>query len=320
MNRIELLGNVRETLVNAGFYVSDLCSLRPVGFDLVARRDNSLLIIKVLTNIDAMSEDVAKELRTLSILLKGCPLLIGEHTGTRKLEEDVVYDRFGIQSITSETLSSHLLEGLPLEIYAAPGGLYVNLDRDKIAKLRQEQQLSLGSFARSLKVSRRTVQMYEDGMNASIEVALRIEDTLGSNITIPIDILKHKPGQKQNIKPTTVEPESFREFQREIFSILEHVGYKVIPMEKCPFEAVSQNKKKVLLTCVDRYDKKLLKKAQVISSISKITEKQAVLIIDKEVNKKNIEGTPLVVKKELKKTRGPEELLDLILDRVYNKK
>jgi len=317
MNRTELLSKVRETLINAGFYVSDFYSLRPIGFDLVARRDNSLLIIKVLTNVDAMSEDVAKELRTLSILLKGCPLLIGEHSGNKKLEEDVVYDRFGIQAINSETLSSNLLEGMPLEVYAAPGGLYVNLDKEKIAKLRQEQNMSLGGFARSIKVSRRTVQMYEEGMNASIEVALRIEDTLGSNVTVPIDILRQKPGRKQHLKPAKYETEGFREFQKEIFSILEQVGYKVIPMERCPFEAVSQDKKKILLTCVDRYDKKLLKKAEVVNSISKITEKQAVLITDKEVSKKNIGGTPLIVKKELKKVRGPEEILELILERIY---
>ena len=319
MNRAELLGEVRETLTNAGFYVSDLCSMRPIGFDLVARRDNSLLIIKVLTNIDAMSENVANELRTLSILLKGCPLLIGEHSGTGKLEEDVVYDRFGIQAITSETLKIHLLEGMPLQVYAAPGGLYVNLDKEKIIRIRQEQNLSLGSFARSLKVSRRTVQMYEDGMNASIEVALRIENLLGTSITTPIDILKHKQSEKR-IKTGSVETQGFRDFQKEIFSILEYVGYKIIPLERCPFEAVSKDKKKILLTCVDRYDKKLLKKARVVSSISNITEKHAVLITDKNVvHKTNIEGTPLLVKKELKKARGPEEILDLIIERLYRK-
>ena len=320
MKRTELLGEVRETLTNAGFYVSELCSMRPIGFDLVARRDNSLLIIKVLTNIDAMSENVANELRTLSILLKGCPLLIGEHSGTGRLGEDVVYDRFGIQAITSETLKAHLLKGMPLEVYAAPGGLYVNLDREKIIKLRQEQKLSLGSFARSLKVSRRTVQMYEDGMNTSIEVAMRIENLLDTNVTVPIDILKHQQSKKE-IKPGSLETQGFRDFQREIFSILEHVGYKVIPLERCPFEAVSKDKKKILLTCVDRYDKKLLKKARVISSISDITEKHAVLITDKNVvHKTNIEGTPLLVKKEIKKARGPEEILDLIIERLYRKR
>ncbi|MCK5636117.1 MAG: transcriptional regulator [Thermoplasmatales archaeon] len=319
MRREKLLGDVRDTLVKAGFYVSELYSMRPIGFDLVARRDNSLLIIKVLTNIDAMSEDVAKELRTLSILLKGCPLLIGARSGSGILRDDVVYDRFGIQTITSETFKTHILEGMPLEVYAAPGGLYVTLDQDKIKKFRTEQNISLGLFARSLKVSRRTVQMYEDGMNASIEVALRIEDFLGVDVTVPIDILRNQKPKKE-LKPVSLETEGFRKFQREIFLILKQVGYKVIPLERAPFEAVSQDRKKILLTCVDEYNKKLLKKAQVVSSISKITEKHAVLITDKDVNKTNIEGTPLIVKKELKKARGPEEILDLVLERLYRSK
>ena len=316
MRREELLGEVRDTLIKAGFYVSELYSMRPISFDLVARRDNSLLIIKVLTNIDAMSEDVANELRTLSNLLKGCPLLIGDRSGTGTLVDDVVYDRFGIQAITSETLNTHLLEAMPLEVYAAPGGLYVNLDQDKIKKLRTEQNISLGSFARALKVSRRTVQMYEDGMNASVEVAIRIEDTLGGTVTDPIDILKPAASKKEIKKPLSYN-EGFRKFQRDVFSILEKVGYKVTPLERAPFEAVSQDRKKILLTCVDEYNKRLLRKAQVVSSISKITERHAVLITDKDVHKTSIEGTPLIIKKELKKTRGPEELLDLILERLY---
>lgn len=320
MNREALLGEIRETLSNAGFYVSELCSVRPIGFDLIARRDNSLLIIKVLTNIDSISEDVAKELRTLSSLLSGCPILIGEKTGKKILENDVVYDRFGVKAITMETLKNHLLEGIPLEIYAAPGGFYVNLDHEKLVKLRKQHDYSLGSFARSIKVSRRTVQMYEEGMNTTAEVALRIEKALGDNVTVPIDILKHRPYATKELKiRSPAETPSFRDFQREIFSILENVGYKVIPMERCPFEAVSKDKKKILLTCVDRYDKKLMKKAQVVGSISKITEKQAVLITDKNVNKTNIRGTPLIVKKELKNIRGPEEILELIIERLYRK-
>jgi len=317
MKRDELLGEVRETLTNAGFYVSEVYSMHITGFDLVARRDNSLLIIKVLTNIDAMNEGLADELRTLSNLLQGCPLLIGEKSGIGLLQNDVVYDRFDIHAITLETLKNHLLEGIPLEVYAAPGGLYVNLDAKRVKRLRQEQNLSLGSFARSLRVTRRTVQMYEEGMNAGIEVALRIEDLFGTDVTTPIDILNKKISEKQ-VKVRSIKPKGFREFQREVFSILEEVGYKVIPMERCPFEAVSQNKKKILLTCVDQYDKKLIKKAKVVSSISNITEKHAFLIIDKDVSKKNIEGTPLIVKKELKKARDPEEILDLIIERLYD--
>jgi putative transcriptional regulator len=316
MNRTELFNNVRGTLSNAGFYVSDMCSMRPVGFDLVARRDNSLLIIKVLTNIDAMSEDVAKELRLLSILLKGHPLLIGERSGTGLLETDVVYDRFGIQAITPETLGNHLLKGIPLKIYAGPGGFYVKLDKEKLIKLRQEQNVSLGSFARSVKVSRRTVRMYEEGMNARVEIALRIEELLDNDVTLSMDILKTRSPKKKEVETIRGETETLREFQKEIFAILKQVGYEIIPMERCPFEAVSRDKEKILLTCVHKYDKKLLKKAQIISSISKITEKHAVLFTDKEVDRTNIEGTPLIIKKELKKLKDPEEILELIIERI----
>lgn len=314
MDRQHLLKTVRETLSNTGFYVSELCSMRPVGFDLVARRDNSLLIIKVLTNIDALTEDVAKEILTLSKLLNGSPLLIGEKSGTKKLEGDVVYYRFNIPSVNSETLKNNLIEGIPLEVYAAPGGLYVKLDHEKLSELRNKNRISIGSFARSLKVSRRTVQMYEEGMNASIDVTIRIEELLKNPITKPIDLLKKLPFDEKDFK--NIPKENIKGFQKEILSTLEKVGYRVIPLERSPFEAVSKDKKKVLLTCVDHYDKKILKKAHMVSSISKITEKHAVLITDKETGKKNIKGTPLIFDKELRKLRGPEEIIELILERL----
>ena len=322
MNRAELVKNIREIMSNAGFYVSDLYSMRPIGFDLIARRDNSLLIIKVLTNINALSENVAKELIVLSELLNGHPLLIGERSGAGLLEDDVVYDRFGIQSISPETLKSHLLDGAPLKIYAAPGGFYVNLDNERLTKLRQKQNISLGSFARSVKVSRRTVRMYEEGMNARVEFASRIEELLGDTVTLSIDILRKNPKKPQSeekeIKPSYsyAQTDRIKDFQREVFSILKQVGYEIIPMDRCPFDAVSKNKERILLTCVHRYDKKLLRKAQIVSSISKITEKQAVLFTEGEVNRTNIDGTPLIIKKELRKIRGPEEIIELILERI----
>ena len=199
MDRIDLVKSIRETLGKAGFYVSDLYSIRLTGFDLVARRDNSLLIIKVLTNIDALSEDVAEELKTLSTLLDGCPLLIGEKNGAGILEEGVVYFRFGVNTITLNTLRNHLLEGMPIKAYAAPGGLYVTLDEERLRVLRQEKGISLGSFARFVRVSRKTAQFYEQGMNARIEVAERVEELLESTVTVPIDIFRFPSLNKKMI-------------------------------------------------------------------------------------------------------------------------
>lgn len=316
MNRPELIQEIREVLTNAGFYVSKLFSMRPVSFDLIARRDNSLLIIKVLTNIDALSDEVAQELKLLSKLLKGNSILIGERSGTGILEDEVVYDRFGIKAVNSETLKNLFLEGNQLKIYAGPGGFYVNINTDRLIKMRHDQNISLGSFARSVRVSRRTVRLYEEGMNARVEIAERMEELLGTSISTPIDILSNSFSDEGELKKLDLGKEQIIELQREIFYLLKELGYKIIPMERCPFEAVSKDKDEILLTCVHQYDNKLIKKAKIVSSISKITEKPAVVFVDKEVNKTNIEGTPIINKKELRHSKEPEDVLELIIERI----
>lgn len=315
MERLELVHHLRETLTRAGFYVSDLCSIRLPGFDLVARRDSSLLIIKVLTNIDALSEHVSDELKTLASLLGGTPLLIGEKKGLTPLEDDVVYLRFGISSLTLNTFRDHLLEGIPIRAYAGPGGFYVRLDEEKLQQLRREQNISLGTFARQVHVSRKTAQLYEKGMNARVEVADRIEEFFDSCLTMPIELFSQIPAAAL-AKSREIRREQLQELQQEIFSLLEHVGYRIIPMDRCPFEAVSKDRKQILLTCVQPIDKKLEQKAQMISSISKITEKHAAVFTDKDTTKTNIHGTALIKKKELKKLHGPEEVFELIIERV----
>ena len=87
-------------------------------------------------------------------------------------------------------------------------------------------------------------------------------------------------------------------------------------MDRCPFEALSKEKEKIILTSVHEYNEKLAKKAQVITSISKITERHAVVFTEKSGKKKNVEGTPIIAKKELKKIRDPEEVIDLIIERI----
>ena len=315
MYREELLKDVRTTLVNAGFYVSNVLTMRPIGFDLIARRDNSLLIIKVLTNINALPEDVAEELKTLASLLDGHPLLIGQRTTMGLLEDDVVYDRFGVKTITLDTLKHHLLDGIPLRVYAAPGGLYVNLDKEKLIYLRRKQQLSLGAFARSLRVSRKTVQMYEEGMSARVEIAMRMEDVLGDIIIKPIDIL-HGESNLQELKSFLPQEQQKDTLKTEVFTILQQIGYTIIPMGRCPFEAVSKTHDRLIITCVQRYNKRMIRKARIVNGISRITEKKAVLFTDKKGLKDNIEGTPLIGRKELKKAREPEDVFELIVERL----
>jgi putative transcriptional regulator len=315
MERAQLLEETRDILSQAGFYVSELSTRRLSGFDLVARRDETLIIIKILTNIDALTESYAEELKTLSSVLKASVVLIGARDGDGILENNVIYYRFSVPALTIKTLHNHLLEGVPLTAYAGPGGLYVNIDEYKLRQFRIEKNISLGSFARHVKVSRRTVQMYEEGMNTRLDVAYRIEELLQSSITQPFDILHRHYSHKRKSSSPFLDPEKFKEFELKILHLLQDVGYKIIPVGKCPFEAFSKDRENILLTSIQQYNDHLLDRAHVISSLAKIIERNAVLITDKEISKHNLKGTPVIFHRELKRIHDPEDVTNLVLER-----
>ncbi|HEB37217.1 MAG TPA: transcriptional regulator, partial [Thermoplasmatales archaeon] len=124
MDRQEIIHRVKKILEDAGFNVSEECNLKDVGFDLIARREKDVLILKILTNIDAFTDQVARDLKSLACLLKASLILVGEKDGSAKLEDDVVYFRNGIPTITPNTLKNYLVHNLPIQVYAAPGGFY----------------------------------------------------------------------------------------------------------------------------------------------------------------------------------------------------
>ena len=168
MTRSALVGNITAMLEDAGFTVSDRCAIRPKSFDIAARRDDDVLLLKVLANIDAFDGHTGVEMRRLGEYLDATPMVIGLRTRDEELDPGVIYFRHGVPVLSPDTAMDLFIEGIPPLIYAAPGGLYVNIDGDLLSDARSEQEMSLGKLANELGVSRRTVSKYEDGMNASV--------------------------------------------------------------------------------------------------------------------------------------------------------
>jgi len=96
MSRTALVGNITAMLEDAGFLVSDRCSVRPKSFDLAARRGADLVLLKILGNIDALTGETGAELRRLGDYLSATPLVIGLRTRNQDLEPGVVYFRHGV--------------------------------------------------------------------------------------------------------------------------------------------------------------------------------------------------------------------------------
>jgi putative transcriptional regulator len=316
VRREELLTRLRETLAKTGFFISDPHNIRSISFDIIARRDKELLIIKALSNIDSLSGDDAEVLRILATTLGGSPMVIGLHSSSAKLDHGILYSRFGIPIISEATFHEHMLEGVPPFVYAAPGGLYVRLDGELLRKIREDRNISLGMLAEIAGVSRKAIQMYESGMGAMVEIAAKLEEYLNEPIVVPLNPFAYT----LEVAKTLRTFDEFKGLNRDVFEMLKEIGYSVTPTIRCPFDALASDQDVLLLTGVEDDVKMMVRKARVVGNISRVTEKKSVIFVQQETSTESIEGTPLITKDELRRADDADDVLELILKRERRRK
>lgn len=317
MNRQELISETRKILARTGFYTSYINDSRMVCFDLVARRDDLLIILKFLTNVDSFSKKNAHELSTLSNMLHGSPIIVGEHNSQKKIESGIVYFRYGVPLVNYQTIQDFFLDGFPPLIFSAPGGYYVDIEGKVLQQAREQRKISLGSLAEKAGVSRKAIQMYEDGMSTVLEVAIKLEDFLDLPLIKSINPFDYKSKfEKKEQKEIDLNNLSNIEF--EIFSQLKDLGYNVVPTKQCPFDALTKDSKALIITGVSKHDKKTQEKARIINNLSKITEHYSVIFLETKLRKENLEGTPVIHKEELKKIDDSDDIITLISERSSN--
>jgi len=305
MDKELLAERVEEVLRQAGFTISARCYLRPRSFDLAARRDDLLLLIKVLSNIDGFNERTAVEVRRLASHLLGAPLLIGEKTRDQYLEQGAVYFRYGIPTLSLSTLADSLLDQeMPL-VYAAHGGLYVRINGFKMREMRLERGISLGALASELGVSRRTISKYEtEDMDTSVDVALKLEEIFEQELIMPVDPFSSRPFEEAPEKVTD-----------NILQLLLKIGLDVFPTAQAPFNAITRDHDMVVLTGVSKFSQGMLKKARLMSSLSAVVRTHSAVIVDGVCKVERIEGTSLIEKRELETLDEPGEFEDLVKEK-----
>jgi putative transcriptional regulator len=314
-SREQLIIEIQGFLVKEGFATSDPKDLAHAGFDIVARRGPTILVIKVMTNANSLNESMLAGMKTLAHAVEGSPLIIAIKSGNDPIEDGVTYSRSGIPLISVGTLRDLIEDRIPPMVFAASGGFYVNLDSEILRKAR-ESGLSLGDLADMAGVSRRTIKMYEDGMNAKLDVALRLEECLGVELIVPVDAFSSpqtRGGDKSYENLTNNE--QFHGMARDIFMKLNKIGYSVDTATRCPFDALARDRDVLLFTGVDQKKPGLDKRAKAIATLSRILEKHSVIFVDRLGERVNLEGTPLIGSGELKKAKDKKNVMDLIEER-----
>ena len=316
MSRSALVGNVTAMLEDAGFLVSERCAIRPKSFDVAARRGEDVLLVKILGNIDAFDARTGAEMRRLGTYLNATPIVIGLRTRDEELDPGVVYFRNGVPVLSPDTAMDLFVEEVPPLIYAAPGGLYVNIDSEVLQDVRQNRDWSLGRLAKELGVSRRTVSKYEDGMDASVEVAAELEDLFDAPLTSPVTVLEDGG---ESVRDTDDPPEGpdVAEEDEAIVTVLTRVGYEVHPTDRAPFKTVSEDEgeQEQMLTGHSEFTKTAEKRAKIMSSVGRVTRTQSVYVVDR-ARREAVDGTAIIEQQEMENIEDRSELRNLIVDRI----
>ncbi|MEM0356786.1 MAG: helix-turn-helix domain-containing protein [Candidatus Bathyarchaeia archaeon] len=299
-------------LKEGGFTVSQRCCSRPSCFDIAARKNESLIFIKVQQDIGCVSPYDSLELRIIAEEVSAASLFISEKTRDKPLEDDTVYSRYNVLAVTSKTFENIVLRGIYPLVQAGPGGYYVEIDGEAIKRRRQELGLSVGEVAEKIGISRRTLYGYERGMaKASVTAAYNLLCTLGIPVAKPVNIFEVPRNRR---KPLMARARQIFTRNKLLQKILRKLaGYNIVAVRKAPFDfviTVPEEDVKIIGGVAGNNETTLNRRVEEILSLSKVVQARPVLVTDgqKPPLDKDI---PCVNSEEISKIKSPEDLCKL---------
>lgn len=280
------------------------------AFDIVARKNLLILLVKTFKNIDGVNKTNSEEMKQLASIFLASPLIIGETSRNGKLEDGVIYERYDIPTITLNTFKHMVLYDEYPEIIADRGGYFVKINGNVLKEYRDKYSLSLKELANLAHVSRATMYKYENDMvKVNIETAMLLEKILNEKITVDINLLK-----------PTENSENLKYSDDENTKILSKLGYGVISTNKSPFDAAARIENKGSAPLIaniekNRTPKTLEKMAVPLKDLSLVTSSDSVFIVDNEKISDLIGEIPVIKSWELNEFENSKDLLKLIKER-----
>ncbi len=297
-----LVERVSSALRDAGFQLSDCCSVRSC-FDILARRGDSMLLIKILQNIEGLTPRSASELRSVASAMSGTPIVVGDHMKNAGLSSDVVYTRYGLHVVNIEAFGMILSKRTPL-IYSIRGNYCVRINPELLSQIRKKADLTQKELAVELGVSKQSIHRYESSGRISLEIAEKLRKLLREDIMLPGEVLSGELNSLEERITTTMT-----DLERMVFDEFRKMGFDA-SVTNAPFDIVAEEprKKERVLSVVGDDRKGLKKKIEIIRDISDMTGYRMVCIS----NRANGLDVVVIKPKELKDISEADEFLRLL--------
>ena len=300
---------VETVLKEAGFTVSQRCCSRPSCFDFAARKDRTLVFIKIQPDIGNISPRDPLELVAISEHVSAASLLISEKVREKPLEDDTIYSRYNVLAVTRKTFENMVLRKIYPLIQAGPGGYYVEIDAEAIKRKREKLGLSIGELAQMIGTSRRSLYGYERGMaKASVSAAYKLMCILGIPVAKPMNPLKKSSNQPKRFLTTAKRAIIRNKLLQKIFRKLAH--HNVTAFKKAPFDfiiTVQEERMKIIGGVTNKKERDLDRRVNEILSVSSVIQAHPILITEgrKTLNKDIL----CIHSEEFSRIRDPEDLI-----------
>ncbi|MFW9770561.1 MAG: helix-turn-helix domain-containing protein [Candidatus Heimdallarchaeota archaeon] len=297
-------------------------------FDLLVKKEDSIFSVKLISNIDNISPEIINDIKSLSLLLKSKPLLIGIRNRYQKLEDNTIYIREGLPFITLNTLENILNRNVYPYILAKRGGGVVFLNGTLMKEFREQHLISRKELSEKLGIAKRTVYSYEnESLRPSEKIAEKISDILESNdIFKRINVfdwpIKYDLDKRENSEESDLSP-----FESHIQEIINDIGictywYKKgpIPFQLSIYSQISKSIQESnfypIFSGITEDQKKINESiVKCLRSFTKLFHKNALFIINDNIKITDTlmkEKIPFVKVKDLEEIDDEEEFIELI--------
>ena len=266
-----LLDKVNIFLLKKGFTIKNLTRN---CFDILARKDSQILLIKILEDANSISRQYTGEMIAVASYLNASPLIIAAKAGS-KLDDNIVYSRFDIYTLNLSTFFNCISNRFPF-IRRSKAGLTASVVGKKLREKREELGYSLNALSKKIGVTSRMIIKYEnENSEVTINKAMKIYDLFGHNVFNHVDVFTQRS-----------HPES--KFETEVSKKYIELGFDATETKKTPFDIIARKDNDIILTEVsDKVNPQM-------ESLSKLLEADNLVIF----HKKKPKNIPSMTKKE----------------------
>jgi putative transcriptional regulator len=244
------------------------------------------------------------------------PLIVGRQTRRGTLDEGVVYKRYGVSTITPQTLQGAIEEETMPREFIQRGGRFVAIDGGRLKEVRMSHDMTKKDLAKCVEVSARAILAYEkDEMDVSMDVAERLEEVLETDLIIPIDFL-----QNPLIRETPTPPERLSELphvESRVSEFFDRLGMTVLWTDRAPFHVAAKEEGPPLMTGIGSIrSRRLHKRMEILKSVSNVTESDTLIIVEEGKADESVSDLPVIRQLELDEIDRPRELKKIIKERT----